>query len=190
MDAPGADLLDVQAPTDFADALPAESAASAASSSLETRAGATPVRGAPETVASFAAEIARKLDGRNSRFDVALDPLGLGMVNVSIDIGADGKLSAQFAFERPETAAEMKGRSQELQRALEQAGFDLSKNGLDFDGGHGRERGGANGDQPRHQTARAQAFQQALLAADAADALPAQPLRWSDRSRAGLDVRI
>lgn len=172
-----------------AEAPPAETA-TASTAPAETPAAPVPVRGAPETVANLAAAIARKLEGRNSRFEVELDPLGLGAVNVSIDIGADGKLSAQFAFDRPETAAEMRGRSQELQRALEQAGFDLAKNSLSFDGGQGRERGGAGGDQPRQNNARAQAFQQALLAAEAADSLPAQPLRLRNRPRAGLDVRI
>lgn len=156
----------------------------------ETRAPAAPVRASLETAVNLAAAMARKLDGRNTRFEVALDPLGLGVVNVSIEIGADGKVSAQLAFERPEAAAELRSRAGELQRALEQAGFDLSKGGLSFEHGGGRERGGAQGDQPRHQHARAEAFQQALLAAEAADTLPAQALRLRDRPRAGLDVRI
>jgi flagellar hook-length control protein FliK len=144
------------------------------------------VRGAPETVASLAAEIQRKLEGRNTRFEVALDPAGLGMVNVSIDIGADGRMSAQLAFERPEAAAELRGRSGELQRALEQAGFDLSRGGLSFNGEGAQGRSG--GDAPRHQNARAQAFQDALLQAEAADTLPTQPLRLRDRG--GINVRI
>jgi hypothetical protein len=163
-----------------------EAAAHASSALAESRPAAALVRGSPETVASLAAEIARKLESRNTRFEIALDPLGLGMVNVSVDIGADGRISAQMAFERPEAAAELRGRGQELQRALEQAGFDLSKGGLSFEHGSGRERPGQ--DQPRGQQARAQAFQAALLAADSADTLPANPLRLRDR--AGLDVRI
>ncbi|MBW3616457.1 MAG: flagellar hook-length control protein FliK [Proteobacteria bacterium] len=167
-----------------------EAAPSSTPASAETRSASVPVRGSPETVASLAAEIARKLEARNSRFEVALDPLGLGVVNVSIDIGADGRLSAQMAFERPEAAAELRSRGAELQRALEQAGFDLSKGGLSFEHGQGRER--PSGDQPQSrnggQQARAQAFQAALLQAESADNLPALPLRLRDR--AGLDVRI
>lgn len=145
------------------------------------------VRGAPETVANLAAQIARRLEGQNTRFEIALDPHGLGAVQVSVEINARGELTAHMAFEKSDTAAEMRGRAQELQRALEQAGFDLSKGGLSFDGGGGRERAADHGQGRR---AHARAFQDALATADAADALPAQPLRWLDRARAGLDVRI
>jgi flagellar hook-length control protein FliK len=158
----------------------------AASNVSDARWTSAAVRGSPETAAALASEIAKRLEGRNTRFEVALDPAGLGMVNVSIDIGADGRMSAQLAFERPEAAAELRGRSAELQRALEQAGFDLSRGGLSFTGEGGR--GGAGGDPSRQHNARAQAFQHALLSAEAADTLPAQPLRLRDR--AGLDVRI
>jgi flagellar hook-length control protein FliK len=147
------------------------------------------VRGAPETVANLAAEIARRMDGRTTRFEMSLDPLDLGAVQVSLEIAADGSLAARVACERPEALAELRGRSAELQRALEQAGFDLSKGGLSFEHGQGRERHSGDG-QPRHEGARARAFQDALLAAEAADSLPAQPLRLRDRPRAGLDLRI
>ena len=145
------------------------------------------VRGAPETVANLAAQIARKLDERNTRFEIALDPHGLGAVQVSVEINSRGELSAHMAFERPESAAELRGRSAELQRALEQAGFDLSRGGLSF--GEGGERGRAH-DENNGRRTQTRAFQDALLTADAADALPARPLRLRDYDRAGLDLRI
>jgi hypothetical protein len=144
------------------------------------------VRGSPETVAAMAAQIARKLEGRNTRFEIALDPAGLGAVQVNVEINARGELTAHLAFERPEAAAELRARSAELQRALEQAGFDLSRGGLSFE--HQGRREHAGGDQPRRDHARANAFQQALLQAEAADTLPARPSRLRDRT--GLDVRI
>src|SRR5258708_6592975 len=108
-------------------------------------AAAVAVRGAPQTVANLAAQIAKKLDGRSTRFDVQLDPAGLGKVDVRVEIGGDGKMSASMAFDNPQAAAELKSRAGELQRALEQSGFDLS-GGLSFDvasdSGHGRQAQG------------------------------------------------
>jgi len=146
-----------------------------------------PARGSAETVANLAAQIARRLEGRNTRFEIALDPHGLGAVQVSVEINAQGELSAHMAFERGETAAELRGRAAELQRALEQAGFDLSRGGLSFADAGGRER---QADQNAGRRAHARAFQDAVLAADAADAPPVPPTRLRDHRRAGLDVRI
>jgi flagellar hook-length control protein FliK len=177
----------VTEPTATAEPLRAEPALQSAAPA-DARAPAA-VRGAPETVANLAAEIARRMDGRTTRFEMSLDPLDLGAVQVSLEIAADGSLAARVACERPEAVVELRGRSAELQRALEQAGFDLSKGGLSFEHGQGRERQSGDG-QPRHEGARARAFQDALMAAEAADSLPAQPLRLRDRPRAGLDLRI
>ena len=51
---------------------------------------AAALRASPQTVATLAAQIARKLDGRSSRFDVQLDPAGLGKVDVRIEIAPAG----------------------------------------------------------------------------------------------------
>lgn len=164
--------------------------AAAGTASTETqgpREGAG-VRGAPDTVAALAADIVRKLEGRSTRFEVELQPAGLGRVEVRIEIGAGGKLTAAFAVDSPQAAAELRSRSPELQRALEQAGFDLS-GGLSFDtadgGRFGRDpeaRHGGGGFPGR-------AFAEALAAGDAADQA-ALPPRYSSRPSAALDIRI
>ena len=145
------------------------------------------VRGSPETVAHLASQIVRRLEGRSTRFDIALDPAGLGSVQVSVEINPRGELSAHLTFERGDTAAELRSRAAELQRALEQAGFDLSRGGLSFEhgpAGRGRERG----QEHAHQGG-ARAFAEALQTADAADSIPAGPVRLS-RARAGLDLTV
>jgi flagellar hook-length control protein FliK len=53
-----------------------------------------------DTVAALGAEIARKLDARSTRFELQLDPLGLGQVQVSLEI-TGGEVSALLHFERP-----------------------------------------------------------------------------------------
>lgn len=101
-----------------------------------------PKAGAVQTVAHLAAQIVRKVESRATRFDVQLDPAGLGKVDVRIEIGARGEISAALSFDNPQAAAELRGRAGELQRALEQAGFDVSRGGLSFDlGGQGSGQG-------------------------------------------------
>lgn len=147
------------------------------------------VRGAPETVASLAAHILKKLDARSTRFDVELDPAGLGKVDVRVEINAQGRVAAALAFDNPQAAAELKARSGELQRALEQAGFDLS-GGLSFD--VAGERGQARQDWSESQGhPRGRAFQQALDTASEADlAATSGELRLRRGVIGGVDVRI
>lgn len=153
--------------------------------------GAHPVRGAPETVANLAAQIVKKLDGRSTRFDVELDPIGLGKVDVRVEIGAHGRVTAAMTFENPQAAAELKSRSGELQRALEQAGFDLAGGGMSFDvaGGGGQAR--QEWAQDRGGAFRGRAFQQALETAGEADLAAASgELRLRRGVTGGVDVRI
>jgi Meckel syndrome type 1 protein len=154
--------------------------------------GAAPhaVRGAPETVANLAAQIMKKLDGRSTRFDVELDPLGLGKVDVRVEIGANGRMTASLSFENPQAAAELKSRSGELHKALEQAGFDLS-GGMSFDvaGDHGHAR--QDWGDGQQSGFRGRAFQQALETANDADlAVASGELRLRRGVTAGVDVRI
>lgn len=156
---------------------------------------AAPVRGSPETVANLAAQILKKLEGKSTRFDVQLDPHGLGKVDVRIEIGAQGRITAGMTFDNPQAAADVKARAAELQRALEQAGFDIS-GGISFDvaddRGQQQQQNQAWQDQGDASRAfRGQAFRAALeTAGDAADAANQGALRLRRGVNAGLDVRI
>ncbi|WP_309644647.1 flagellar hook-length control protein FliK [Phenylobacterium sp.] len=155
----------------------------------------TAVRGSPETVANLAAQIVKKLEGRSTRFDVELNPAGLGQVNVAVEIAANGKMTAAMSFETQHAANELRGRSADLQRALEQAGFDVS-GGLSFDVAGDRGEGrSAWADQQNQQANggawRGRAFQAVLgTAGDAADAAAASALNLQRRTSSGVDVRI
>lgn len=110
------------------DAQPAQqAAASNHSQGLSTLSRAT-----VETTAQLAAQIARKLEGRSTRFDMVLTPEDLGRVDVSLEIGKDGQLSARLAFDNPAAAADLKGRADELRRQLQEAGFQVAGDALDF----------------------------------------------------------
>ena len=89
-------------------------------------------RASIETTVHIAAQIVRKLEGRSSRFEMALTPEGLGNVDVSLDIDADGKLIAKLAFDNPLAATEMRGRVDELRRQLQDSGFVVADDALSF----------------------------------------------------------
>ena len=154
-------------------------------------------RAGPQTVAHLAAQIVRKLEGRSTQFDVALNPEGLGRVDVRIEIGAQGKLTASMAFENPLAAAELRTRAGELQKALEQAGFDVS-GGIRFDvaadRGQGQGGQGQFGHDPSNNggASRGRAFQAALdSAGETADAALSGALNLQRRTLvSGVDVRI
>jgi hypothetical protein len=167
--------------------------ASTTNAATQVHPGAIPVRGAPQTVANLAAQIAKKLEGRSTHFDVQLDPAGLGRVDVRMEIGASGRMTAAMTFDTPQAAAELRARAADLQRHLEQAGFDMS-GGLSFDvaGDRGQGRQAQqNPDNDSGQAFRGRAFQQALATAGQADhsaATGALNLRRSLLS--GIDIRI
>ncbi|HKT53424.1 MAG TPA: flagellar hook-length control protein FliK [Caulobacteraceae bacterium] len=89
-------------------------------------------------VSQIAEQTIKNLSGKSARFDVALEPAGLGQVNVKIQIDQTGQVSAAFSFDNPHSAAAAKSQSSQLQQALEQAGFNVAHGGLSFDvGGQG-----------------------------------------------------
>lgn len=181
-----ADAPDFQAPT------PAAATHAAATHAAAPAAHAAPVKATPETVAHLTAQISKKLDGQSTKFDVELNPAGLGRVSVSVEIAASGKMTAAMSFESPQAAAELRARSNELQRALEQAGFDLS-GGLSFDvaGDRGDGRGAAQQQQNDGAAWRGRAFQAVLgTAGDAVEAASSLALNYGRRSTTGVDVRI
>jgi flagellar hook-length control protein FliK len=173
--------------------LQSESRAASPSLTPATLAGHA-VRGSPETVATLAAQIIKKLEGQSTRFDLELNPGGLGKVDVRIDIGAHGRITAAMTFDNPQAASDLKARANELQRAMEQAGFDMS-GGMSFDvaGDRGQQQRQAWQEQTDNngQAFRGQAFRAALDTAGAAtDAAVNGALRLRRGVNAGLDLRI
>jgi flagellar hook-length control protein FliK len=169
-----------------------------------TTAAPTPIvsaqlpKAGPETVSHLTTEITSKaVVGKTSRFDVVLQPEGLGRVDVRIEIGKDGKLTAALNFDNAQAASDLRGKSAELRQALAQAGFDVADNALSFDSSSSQS-GGQNqnaffnfqdGESSR-QAFNGRAFQSAqadeVPTLSPSDLLPG--LRNADRS--GVDVRI
>lgn len=85
-----------------------------------------------EATAQIAAQIVRKLEGRSTRFEMALTPEDLGRVDVSLDIDADGRVAARLAFDNPIAAADLRGKVDDLRRQLQDAGFTVADDALTF----------------------------------------------------------
>ena len=103
-------------------------------------------------------------------------------------IDAAGKMSAALACDNQQAASELKSRAGELQRALEQAGFDLS-GGLSFDlagqGGQGAPQQSQDNSAP---VFRGRAFQTVL---DGGADSPVQAQTYTRAASAsGVDIRI
>ncbi|OYU70885.1 MAG: hypothetical protein CFE28_13310 [Alphaproteobacteria bacterium PA2] len=148
------------------------------------------LKSGPQTVSTLAAQIVSKFDGGATRFDLELHPLDLGRVDVRLEVGAGGQISASMSFDNPQAAAEMRSRSAELQKALENAGFNLS-GGLSFDVAGDRGQGGSRhtGGEPG-PAQRARALENAAsAAADVADAASLMSA-YGARPARGVDIRI
>lgn len=181
-DTPAADSPDFQLPLQ---------ASATAQAHASTAPHGPSVRATSETIANLTAQIGKKLEGRSTKFDVELTPAGLGQVNIAVEIAASGKMTAAMSFDTPQAAAELRARSHELQRALEQAGFDIS-GGLSFDvaGDQGRQ---AQQQQQQNDGAawRGRAFQAVLgTAGEAAETAASAALQYARRSDTGVDIRI
>jgi hypothetical protein len=179
--------------TDDAGLAQAPAAASHATPAA-AQAATTAARGAPETVASLAAQIIKKAEGRATRFDVELHPADLGRVDVRLEIGAHGRMTASMSFENPHAAAELRGRADELRSALENAGFDVS-GGLSFDVAGDRGQGRNQADQQTPDgggVLRGRAFEAAIASASetASAALAGALSAYQSRVAPGLDIRI
>lgn len=138
-----------------------------------------------ETTANLAAQITHRLAGRSTRFELGLTPEGLGRVDVTLDIDSDGQLSARLAFDNPLAATELRGRADELRRQLEDSGFTLARDALDFSS---RDQSSGRGHDQRQQRATAYADRHAQN--DLIDTPAAWSLSPSNMTPRGVDVKV
>ena len=136
-------------------------------------------RATVETTAQIAAQIIRKLDGRSTRFDMALTPEGLGRVDVSLEIESDGQVTARLAFDNPAAAADLRARADELRRQLLDAGLQVSPDDLEF---AERDPSSGFGDGAFERQPDRRAFTGAARLAAEADAAVPPPGAWTSLS--------
>ncbi|MEN0653728.1 MULTISPECIES: flagellar hook-length control protein FliK [Hyphobacterium] len=82
----------------------------------------------------LAAHIVRNFHQGQRQFEIRMDPPELGRVEVKLHVNSnDNRVHAVLSAERPETLADLQRSARELERALAEAGLDLSDNGLQFE---------------------------------------------------------
>jgi len=118
-------------------------AAPAATVNVPPAAAALATSHGAEITAQLAAQISSRANAPRSAFDFALEPQGLGRVDVTLKFDSQGQLSAVLSFDNPNAAAEAKSRAGDLQQALQQAGFDVGQSGLSFTSSGGQGHGAA-----------------------------------------------
>ncbi|MGX1747865.1 flagellar hook-length control protein FliK, partial [Brevundimonas sp. NPDC055320] len=158
---------------------PAEAAAPQAPSAHRDLGLSQLSRATVETTAQIAAQIIRKLDGRSTRFDMALTPEGLGRVDVSLEIESDGQVTARLAFDNPAAAADLRARADELRRQLLDAGLQVSPDDLEF---AERDPSSGFGDGAFERQPDRRAFAGAARLAAEADAAVPPPGAWTSLS--------
>ncbi len=86
----------------------------------------------PPDATALAVTIAAKSQDGIKHFDIRLDPPELGRVDVRLTLDDAGKAQASLTVEKPQTLELLQKDSTNLERALKDAGLDLSQNGLNF----------------------------------------------------------
>ena len=152
-------------------------------------AASTLSRATIETTVQIAAQIARRLEGKQTRFDMVLTPEDLGRVEVSLDIDADGRLAARLAFDNPAAAADLRGRADDLRRQLIDAGFQLAGDSLEFSE---RDPNAFSGGAFDRGHDRAFSFAGGKRLGDQADLAAARPAAWINLSLTPdrVDMRV
>jgi flagellar hook-length control protein FliK len=91
----------------------------------------TPPLAAPDLNALALSIASKSVDGAK-QFDIRLDPVELGRVDVRLSLDGNGSAQAHLAAERPETLALLQSNSGALTRALQDSGVQVANNGLQF----------------------------------------------------------
>ncbi len=140
------------------------------------------------TTAEIAAQFVQKLGQRVARFDMVLTPETLGTVEIAMEVGADGDVKARMVFDTPAAANELRARAEELRRQLNEAGFQISENALEFTDRESDQRGGFQQFMSDGRSGR-RAFAGSSRLAEEADAPP--PV-WQSLSLApsGVDMKV
>ena len=169
---------------------PVESTTAQTQSSVGPREAAAPQlsRATIEATAQIAAQILRRLEGRSTRFEMALTPEELGRVDVKLDIDSEGRLNARLAFDNPAAATDLRGRADELRRQLEEAGFQLAEDAFEFADRDSNSSAFDRGQDARNGSSRA--FAAASRLNNEVDV--AQPPLWLalSLSPAGVDMKV
>lgn len=85
-----------------------------------------------QPASQIAIQISRAVQEGQDRLTVHLKPVALGAVTVNLEVGADNRLIAVIAAERPETLDLLQRDARTLERALQDAGLKTDSDSLNF----------------------------------------------------------
>ena len=142
-------------------------------------------------------QILHRFNGQSSKFEMRLDPPELGKVDVRLEVGKDGRVTAVLAARDPAVVEALMRGAKTLENTLTQAGLSLSQGGVQVEldqRGSGQQFSNLMNQNDSHQDR--QTGQQ-LQNGDAeisdveAQMAPAadQPIQFQSWSRARLDVK-
>jgi flagellar hook-length control protein FliK len=140
-------------------------------------------------VSALAVHIASQASNGVKRFDIRLDPPELGRIEVRLDVTREGRVTTHLVVERAETLDLLQRDARQLERALQNAGLDISEEDMKFslkdqDLAHG-ENDRLNAEDDKGANAGSDEDSDPSLNPD--DAMP-PPTRYMATS--GLDIRI
>ncbi len=129
---------------------------------------------------------AKSLDGIK-HFDIRLDPPELGRVEVRLSVDDTGKAQASLSVDRPQTLQLLQNDASNLNRALKDAGLNLSDSGLSFSlRGQDRQASDGGGSQQRGRSLSVRA----LASIDAASQASSNTYAALSPDSAGIDIRV
>ena len=85
--------------------------------------------------------IQRAIGANNDRINIQLRPQELGRIDIAMEMGRDGRLSAIITVERPETLEMLKSDAKNLIQSLNNAGIETEQNSLSFNLKNNNENG-------------------------------------------------
>ncbi|WP_207456730.1 flagellar hook-length control protein FliK [Azospirillum sp. SYSU D00513] len=129
-----------------------------------SRGSAAMPQGVPE---QLSVHTQKNVKDGNDQFTINLRPVELGQIDIRLEFGADGRVSAMVAVEKAQTLELLQRDSRNLERALQDAGLQTDSNSLNFSlrgegnpfqgeerrGGGRRGRGFGGGDEPAESAA-------------------------------------
>ncbi|MFO1154515.1 MAG: flagellar hook-length control protein FliK [Rhodospirillales bacterium] len=136
-------------------------------------------------VQQIAVHMARGAKDGLSHVRIALEPDSLGRLEIRLDFGRDGSLTAAITADRPETLNMLRNEAQALEDSLNDAGFKASQDNLSFDLSSNSDQGSSF--LPQTQFGRASApYGEGVETSD--DPL-LKSLNWRPVSAGRLDIR-
>lgn len=141
-------------------------------------------------------QILHRFNGQSSKFEMRLDPPELGKVDVRLEVGKDGRVTAVLAARDPAVVEALMRGAKTLENTLTQAGLSLSQGGVQVEldqRGSGQQFSNLMNQNDRHQdrqTGQQPQNVDAQISDVEAPMPPAadQPIQFQSWSRARLDL--